>query len=65
MSRIEQLEMAVKALPKGDFDEFKRWLLKYDEQQWDSQIEKDSRNKNSPIARLSAKAAQGQTKVSE
>ncbi|HLX59867.1 MAG TPA: hypothetical protein VKX17_01175 [Planctomycetota bacterium] len=57
MSQIEQLEIAVKALPKSDFDEFKRWMLEYDEQQWDRQIEKDSRNKNSPIARLAAKAA--------
>jgi len=31
MTQIEQLEMAVKALPKREFAEFKRWLLEYDD----------------------------------
>ena len=30
MSQIQQLEMAVKALPKSDFEAFKRWLVEFD-----------------------------------
>ncbi|MEI6235518.1 MAG: hypothetical protein WCT04_20885 [Planctomycetota bacterium] len=56
MSQVEQLEMAVKALPKSDFDAFKRWLAEYENELWDRQIERDSRDKNSPIMKLAAQA---------
>ena len=66
MSQIEQLEMAVKALPKGDFDAFRQWVNDYDYDQWSHQIQQDSHDENSPIMKLAAQALedhkQGKTK---
>lgn len=56
MSQVDQLELAVKALPKNEFEEFKRRVLEYDYEQWSLQIEKDSYDENSPIMKLAAEA---------
>ena len=53
---IEQLETAVKALPKDEYKRFLEWLADFDYDQWSLQIEKDSMDKDSPIMKMAQKA---------
>jgi hypothetical protein len=43
MSRVQELEQAVIALPRVDYEEFRRWFLDQDWRQWDQEIEDDSK----------------------
>ena len=43
MTKVEELERAVAALTPGQYREFRRWFLERDGEQWDQQIEEDSR----------------------
>ena len=42
MTRIEELEQAVAALPAEDYRRFREWFLERDWEQWDKQIHADS-----------------------
>ena len=42
MTKIEELETAVTALPEEDYAQFRRWFLNRDWQKWDQEIEADS-----------------------
>lgn len=43
MTKLEELEMAVASLPEEEYREFRRWFLERDWEQWDRQIEEDSK----------------------
>jgi hypothetical protein len=43
MSKLEELERAVSALTAEEYREFRQWFLERDWEQWDQQIEEDSR----------------------
>jgi hypothetical protein len=44
MSSIEEIKAAIEALPQADFARLRRWLQERDWQDWDRQIEADSRS---------------------
>lgn len=41
MTRIEEIEQAVAALPDDDYRVFRQWFLNRDWEKWDLQIEDD------------------------
>ena len=43
MRNLEELEMAVAALPEEEYKQFRRWFLERDWERWDEQIEEDSK----------------------
>jgi hypothetical protein len=43
MTKLEELERAVASLTTEEYREFRRWFLERDWEQWDRQIEEDSR----------------------
>jgi hypothetical protein len=43
MTKVEELERAVASLTSEEYREFRRWFLERDWEQWDQQIEEDSR----------------------
>lgn len=44
MTRIEELEGAVAALPAEEYLRFREWFLGRDQAQWDKQIRADSQS---------------------
>ena len=42
MTRVEELELAVTALPEEEYDRFRCWFLERDWEKWDRQIEADA-----------------------
>jgi hypothetical protein len=42
MTRIEQLEQEIAALPIDEFTRLRNWILQRDWAEWDKQIEKDA-----------------------
>jgi hypothetical protein len=43
MTKLEELERAVASLTAEEYREFRRWFLERDWEQWDRQIEEDSK----------------------
>jgi hypothetical protein len=43
MTKVEELERAVASLTAEEYREFRQWFLERDWEQWDQQIEEDSR----------------------
>jgi hypothetical protein len=43
MTKLEELEIAVASLSEKEYSEFRRWFLERDWEEWDRQIEEDSR----------------------
>ena len=43
MTKLEELERAVASLTAEEYREFRQWFLERDWEQWDQQIEEDSR----------------------
>jgi hypothetical protein len=43
MTKVEELERAVTSLTAEEYREFRQWFLERDWEQWDQQIEEDSR----------------------
>jgi hypothetical protein len=41
MTRVEELELAVEALPEKEYHQFRSWFLERDWEKWDRQIEAD------------------------
>ena len=41
MMEIEQLQVAIEALPEKDFLRLRRWFAEKDWEHWDSQLESD------------------------
>ena len=42
MSRLEELERAVRDLPAEDLRAFREWFFEFDGKLWDRQIERDA-----------------------
>ena len=42
MTRVEELELAVAALPEEEYDRFRGWFMERDWEKWDRQIEADA-----------------------
>ncbi len=42
MTRVEEIEIAVDALPEEEYSRFRRWFLERDWEKWDKQIAEDS-----------------------
>ena len=55
MSKIEQLEGEVRGLNSDELQAFRKWFAEFDAEQWDLQIENDS--KNGKLAALADRAA--------
>lgn len=43
MTRLEELELAVAALPDEEYGQFRGWFLERDWEKWDRQIEADAK----------------------
>ena len=43
MTKLEELEMAIVSLSEEEYREFRRWFLEKDWENWDRQIEEDSK----------------------
>ena len=56
MTKVQDIEVAVKSLPPKALRQFRDWFASYDEKIWDEQIIKDQKNENSPIAKLARRA---------
>lgn len=41
MSSVDDLERAVRQLPRQDLLQFRRWFIEFDQQMWDQQLEQD------------------------
>ena len=42
MTKVEEIEMAVSALPEKEYAQFREWFFERDWEKWDRQIEADS-----------------------
>jgi len=42
MTRVQELEHAVRKLDPDELADFRKWFEDYDSDQWDSQIEEDA-----------------------
>jgi hypothetical protein len=42
MSRVIEIEKAIRELPAKDLAELRRWFAEFDADQWDRQIERDA-----------------------
>jgi len=43
MLKIEEIKSIIEKLPKNEFLELKSWIIEKDWQQWDKEIERDSK----------------------
>ena len=41
MSKVEEIEQAIKQLPAGDLAQLRDWFIQFDAERWDRQIEAD------------------------
>ena len=44
MSTVEDIKLAIEALPENDYIELRQWFSEKDWQNWDDQIESDSQS---------------------
>lgn len=44
MSKVEELEKAIDALPEEEYAQLRKWFSEKDWQKWDRQIEADSQS---------------------
>jgi hypothetical protein len=65
MSRVEELEQAVRNLPPHELAEFRRWFAEFDAALWDAQIESDARSGRLDHLAKEALATYKQGKVRE
>jgi hypothetical protein len=51
MKNLTEIEATVAQLPEGDFAKFRQWFWQYENEKWDSHIEKDvAAEKLTPLA---------------
>jgi hypothetical protein len=65
VTKIEELERAVASLTAEEYREFRRWFLERDWEQWDQQIEEDSRSGKLDFLVREALEAKQQGKLTE
>ncbi|MHB8880938.1 MAG: hypothetical protein ACYC69_05425 [Thermodesulfovibrionales bacterium] len=44
MSKVEELEKAIEALPEEEFVQLRQWFSEKDWRKWDQQIEEDTKS---------------------
>lgn len=44
MSKVDEIRVAIEALPNEDYSQLRHWFLEKDWQEWDRQIEADSKS---------------------
>ena len=44
MTKIEELEVAINALPKEEYSQLRQWFLERDSEAWDREIEADAKS---------------------
>ena len=54
MTRILDIQEAIRALPDEEFGTFSSWFEQYEEERWDRQIERDQRSE--PLRSMMARA---------
>lgn len=54
MTKLQQIESAVAALPEKELTKFRRWFAEFDAARWEAQILKDS--KSGKLDKVAAKA---------
>jgi hypothetical protein len=65
MTKLQELEMAVASLTEEEYREFRGWFLERDWEQWDRQIEGDSRDGKLDFLVREALEAKKQGKLEE
>ena len=65
MTKLEELERAVASLTAEEYREFRRWFLERDWEQWDRQIEENSRGGKLDFLVTEAFEAKQQGKLEE
>ncbi len=61
MTKVEELEIVIDALPKEDYSQLRQWFLERDWQTWDREIEADAEGgKLDFLVREAAEAKKGQ-----
>lgn len=65
MTKVEQLQMEIEALPEEDFSRLRRWFAEKDWELWDSQIESDVAAGKLDFLLEEALAAKAQGKLRE
>ncbi len=63
MTRLEELERTIISLPKKEYAELRRWFLEKDWEEWDREIEEDS--KTGKLDFLVREAAEGEERPCE
>ena len=44
MTKVQEIEKAVKLLPEADYTRFRQWFIKCDWERWDNEIEADAKS---------------------
>jgi hypothetical protein len=42
MTKVEDIEKAIEALPEGEFEKLREWFVEKDRRKWDKEIKCDS-----------------------
>lgn len=65
MSRVEEIEKAIDALPEEEYIQLRKWFSEKDWQKWDRQIEADSQSGKLDFLIREALEAKAQNKLRE
>ena len=65
MSRVEEIEKAIDALPEEEYIQLRKWFSEKDWQKWDRQIEADSQSGKLDFLRREALEAKAKNKLRE
>lgn len=65
MTRVEEIERAVKNLPPAELAEFRQWFAEFDNALWDVQIEADAKAGRLDALAQQARAAYAKGDVRE
>lgn len=65
MSKVEELEKAIEALPEEEFVQLRQWFSEKDWHKWDQQIEEDSKSGKLNFLLQEALEAKSENKLRE
>jgi len=65
MSRVEEIEKAIDALPEEEYIQLRKWFSEKDWQKWDRQIEADSQSGKLDFLMREALEAKAKNKLRE
>jgi hypothetical protein len=63
MSKVEELEKAIDALPEEEYKQLRQWFSEKDWHKWDQQIEADSKSGKLDFLRHEALEAKSKNKL--